>query len=50
MIEEVISNNYDISESLNKFFANIVLNLKLISSENFETIIEYEQKIQYKTL
>ena len=39
--EEVISNNYDISEPFNKFMANIVPNLKIIPSENFGTTTEY---------
>ena len=39
MIEEVISNDYDIFETLDKFIANIVPNLKIILSENFETTI-----------
>ena len=39
MIEEVISNDYDIVETLDKFIANIVPNLKIILSENFETTI-----------
>ena len=42
IIEEVISKDYDISETFNKFFANIVPNLKTIPSENFETTIEYK--------
>ena len=42
MIEEVISNDYDISETFNKFFANIVPNLKIILSENFGTTIQHE--------
>ena len=42
MIEEVISNDYDISETFHKCFANTVPNLKIKSSENFKTAIEYE--------
>ena len=42
MTEEVISNQYDISETFNKFFASLVQNLKIIISENFETTIQYE--------
>ena len=42
MIKEVISNDYDISENSIKVFANIVLNIKKILIENFETAIEYE--------
>ena len=42
MTEEVITNDYDISETFNKIFANIVPNLKIIPSENFETTIQYE--------
>ena len=39
MIEEDISNDYDISGTFNKFFVNIVPNLKIIPSENVETTI-----------
>ena len=42
MTEEVISNQYDISETFNKFFASLVQNLKIIISENFETTVQYE--------
>ena len=42
MVEKVISNDYDISETFNKLFANIVPNLKIIPSQNFETSIQYE--------
>ena len=42
MTEEVISNQYDISEIFNKFFASLVQNLKIIISENFETTVQYE--------
>ena len=41
MTEEVISNQYDISETFNKFFASLVQNLKIIISENFETTVQY---------
>ena len=41
MIEEVISNDYDISET---FLADIVPNLKIIPCENFETTTEYEKE------
>ena len=44
MIEEVISNHYSITETFNKFFANIVLNLEIIPSENFEAANKYETK------
>ena len=39
MIEEDISNDYDISGTFNKFFVNIVPNLKIIPSKNVETTI-----------
>ena len=42
MIEGVISNDQDISETFNKFFANIAPNLKIIPSENFKITIKYE--------
>ena len=42
MIEEVMSNDYDISETFHKCFANTVPNLKIKSSENVKTAIEYE--------
>ena len=42
MIEEVISNYYDVSETLNNFFENIVPNLKIIPSENFESTTLYK--------
>ena len=42
MIQKVISNDYDIFETFNKLFANIVPNLKIIPSENFETSIQHE--------
>ena len=42
MTEEVISNQYDISETFHKFFASLVQNLKIIISENFETTVQYE--------
>ena len=42
MIEKVVSNDYDLSKTFNKFFANIVPNLKIISCENFVTTIQYE--------
>ena len=42
MTEEVISNQYDISETFNKFFASLVQNLKIIISENFETTVQYK--------
>ena len=42
MVEKVISNDYDISETFNKLFENIVPNLKIIPSQNFETSIQYE--------
>ena len=41
MIEKVISNDYGISETFNKFFANKVPNLKIIPCGNFVTI-QYE--------
>ena len=49
MIEEVISNDYDICKTLNDFFADIVPNLNIIPSENFETTIQLKQKVQCKT-
>ena len=42
MAEEVISNDYGISETFNKFFANIVPNLKITPRGNFESTIQYE--------
>ena len=42
MIEEVISNDYDVSGTFNKFFANVVQNLKIIPSENLEPTIQCE--------
>ena len=42
MVEKVIFNDYDISETFNKFFANIVPNMKTIPSENFKTTFEYK--------
>ena len=49
MIEEVLCNDYDISETFHCFFfffffANIVPNLKIIPKKNFETAIEYEME------
>ena len=46
MIEEHISNDCAISETFDKFSANIVLNLKITSSKNSEASIEFETKIQ----
>ena len=40
IIENVISNDCDISETFNKFFVNIAPNLKVASNKNFETAIE----------
>ena len=42
MIEEVMSNDYDISETFHKCFANTVPNLKIKSSDNVKTAIESE--------
>ena len=39
MAEEVISNDYGISETFNKFFANIVPNLNITPRGNFESTI-----------
>ena len=41
-MKEVISNDYDISETSNKFFSNLVPNSKIMPNENFETVVEYE--------
>ena len=49
MIEEYISNDCAISETFDKFSTNIVLNLKITSSKNFEASIEFETKIQWRT-
>ena len=43
-IEEVISNDYDMSETFSKFFTNFVPNLKIISNENCEIAIEYQRE------
>ena len=40
MIKEVICNDNDISEAFDKFFANIIPNLKIISRKNLETTVE----------
>ena len=48
MIEEVISNDYNISETFDKIFSNIVLSLKIIHNENFKTTTEYEM-IKFNT-
>ena len=42
MIKEVICNDNDISEAFDKFFANIIPNLKIISRKNLETTVECE--------
>ena len=42
MREEIISNDYDISKTFSKSFANIAPNLKIILSKNFETTIQNE--------
>ena len=47
MAEEVISNDYGISETFNKFFANIVPNLKITPRGNF-VLYNMKQKIQYR--
>ena len=47
MIEEVISNDCDISETFNKIFAYIVPNLKIIANEKL--VLNVKQKIQQKT-
>ena len=39
MIEQVISNDYDISETFIYFFANVVPNLKIISNENMKLLL-----------
>ena len=44
MMEEIISSDHDISDTLNKFFGNTVPNLKIITNGNFETGIEYEME------
>ena len=44
MIEELISNDHDMSETFNKILANIIPNLKIIPNDNFETANEYEIK------
>ena len=46
MIKEVILHDYDIFETFDKFFANIVPKLKMIPSENFETTTDYETEVQ----
>ena len=46
MIKEVILNDYDIFETFNKFFANIVPNLNMIPSKNLETTTDYETEVQ----
>ena len=48
MFKEVISNDSDISKTSNRFFKNIVPNLKIIPNENFETAVEYEMENPYK--
>ena len=42
MIKKVISNDYDISETFNKFFANLVPNSKIMPNENIEAAVEYD--------
>ena len=42
MLKEIISSDYDISETFNIFFSNIIRNLKMIPNENIETAIQYE--------
>ena len=37
--------NYEISEAINKLYANLVTNLKIVPNENFETAIEYKTGI-----
>ena len=39
MSEEVISKDYEISETFDKFFANIVPKLKITARENFQGTI-----------
>ena len=48
MAEEVISNDYGISETFNKFFANIVPNLKITLVETLKVLYNMKQKIQYR--
>ena len=46
VLKEVISNDYDIFKSSNKCFEKVVLNLKIISNDDFETAITYEINTQ----
>ena len=40
MVKKFISNDYVISETFNECFANIVPNLKMIPSKNFQTTVQ----------
>lgn len=48
MIGEVISSDYDISENLISFFADIVPNLKRIQNEALKLLLKMKLKIQLK--
>ena len=49
MREEIISNDYDISKTFSKSFANIAPNLKIIPSKTLKLLFRMKQKInRYK--
>ena len=49
MSEEVISKDYEISETFDKFFANIVPKLKITAVKTFKVLLSMKQKTHYKT-
>ena len=49
MIKEAIFHDYEMSETFNNYFENIVKHMKTIPNENFETaLLNMRQKIQCK--
>lgn len=49
MIKEAIFHDYEMSETFNNYFENIVQRMKTIPNENFETaLLNMRQKIQCK--